>query len=368
MSAPVETAELVVHRALYAQPTAHRVLLDAFGTADAVLGASDAALTLSGADARAIRSLRAPVGDEVWIERAWGWLEHDGHSLVRRDDPAYPELLGVINDAPMLLFCNGDPDLLRRDAVALVGSRAATPAALEAAVLFARELASAGLCIVSGMALGIDAQAQAACVEAGFGTAAILGTGVDVIHPKRHTRLADRIAETGVLVSEFPLGTPARPGNFPRRNRVISGLCRATLVVEAAEKSGTLITARLALEQGREVFAVPGSIFSRRSEGCHALIRDGAALARTPADVLGELGLAHVGSGSARTAASGVESAALPDDQRRLLEVMGDAPRTIDELAGLTGPSSAALAAMLTELEIAGRVRMEGPAFVAILR
>ena len=353
-------ADLLVHRALHAQPTAHRVLLEAFDDSDAILGASDAALTLSGVDSRTVRALRERSADKAWLQRALEWLQAPGHSLIRWSEPAYPPQLAVINDAPMLLFCVGDVVTLSRDSVAIVGSRAATPAGLEAEALLARELASAGLSIVSGMALGIDAQAQSACVEGGFGTVAVLGTGVDVVHPKRHSRLADRISATGVLFSEFPLGTPARPGNFPRRNRVISGLSRATLVVEAAEKSGTLNTARLALEQGRDVFAIPGSIFSRRSEGCHALIRDGAALVRTPADVLGELGVL-VG----QVVRSGDEGP-LPDDQKRLVEVMRDAPRTIDELAGLTGLSHAVLAAALTELEIAGRVRTEGATFLAV--
>ena len=248
--------------------------------------------------------------------------------------------------------------MLTRPSVAVVGSRAATPAGLEAAALFARELGQAGLVIVSGMALGIDAHAQRACIVAGGQTVAVFGTGCDVVHPQRHLNLSREIAANGLLLSEFPLGTRPFPGNFPRRNRVISGLTLGTLVVEAAERSGTLITARFAAEQGREVFVVPGSIFSRRSEGCHALIREGAALVRAPGDVLAELGFApHVTVKASRT---------LPVAESRLLECLGDGPLTLDQLSAASGVAPQALAASLTELEISGHVKSLGGTYMRV--
>ncbi|HEX2123432.1 MAG TPA: DNA-processing protein DprA, partial [Thermoanaerobaculia bacterium] len=210
-------------------------------------------------------------------------------STITRIDPEYPPMLLEIVDPPLVLHVRGDASLLARPSVALVGSRRASPYAINAAQALARQLASAGLAIVSGLARGVDAAGHQGTLEAGGKTIAVLGTGIDVIYPRSHASLFRRIGREGVIVSEFPPGTPPKPENFPIRNRVISGLAHGTVVVEATGRSGSLITARMAAEQGRDVFAVPGSIFSAGSEGTHRLIQYGAKLVHEANDVLEEL-------------------------------------------------------------------------------
>jgi DNA processing protein len=261
-------------------------------------------------------------------------------------DTAYPKQLLEIPDPPALLYVAGDARLLSSPALAIVGSRNATPQGLRNAHAFARALSDAGLAIVSGLAIGVDSEAHRGGLEGPGSTIAVLGTGIDVIYPRRNAPLAEDILSRGALVSEFPLGTEPHAGNFPRRNRLISGLAKGCLVVEAAVDSGSLISARFAADQGREVFAIPGSIHSPLSKGCHALIKQGAKLVESAQDVLEELGI------SARRA----EIAPEPGEGHDLLEKMGFDPCDIDELTVRSGLPAEAVSAALLELELDGKI------------
>jgi DNA processing protein len=241
------------------------------------------------------RQLAAPMPAAAadLIERTLKWVQEPGHHALTLADAAYPQALFTTGDPPLLLFVRGNPAALSRPSLAVVGARSATTAGAENARAFSRYLAGHGWCVVSGLAEGIDAAAHEGALDAGpqgAGTVAVMGTGIDVVYPPRHAGLADRIAAGGALVTELPLGAPAQRHNFPRRNRLVAGLARGVLVVEAARQSGSLITARLAGENGREVFAIPGSIHSPLSRGCHALIRQGAKLVETARDITDELG------------------------------------------------------------------------------
>jgi DNA processing protein len=280
------------------------------------------------------------------LERA----ARQGIAAVVFPDPGYPELLRAIREPPVVLWVAGDRRL-DRPAVAVVGARAASTGGLEVAGRLARELANAGLAIVSGLARGCDAAAHLGALEAHGTTIAVLGCGADVVYPPEHRGLYDRIRTNGAIVSELSPGTPPLPGHFPLRNRIISGLSRAVVIVEASEKSGSLITAACALEQGRDVMAVPGSTLSSRHRGCHALLRDGARLVETAADVLEELGW---------TASSEVENGNPPDGNPpdALLELLGsEEDSDLDRLAVRSGLSIPALLERLMALELSGKVR-----------
>ncbi len=228
--------------------------------------------------------------DYARVDAALNWLEHgDNHHIISQSDPLYPSLLQQINDPPSLLFLKGDPTALMRPNIAMVGSRAASQSGLTVAYQLAQELAHCRLTVNSGMAAGIDGAAHQGAIDAGGTTVAVLGTGVDVTYPKRHRKLYQDIQRVGCVISEFWPNTQAFAGNFPKRNRIISGLSLGVLVVEAARKSGSLITARLALEQGREVFSVPGNILAGDHQGCHDLLRSGAKLVESAVDVVEEL-------------------------------------------------------------------------------
>jgi DNA processing protein len=287
-------------------------------------------------------------------ERSLAWLAIPGHELLTWDDPHYPRALLEIADPPPALFFLGTRSALARPALAIVGSRHATPAGIETARAFARSLSGAGVTIPSGLALGIDGAAHEGALGGAGSTIAVVATGLDRVYPAAHRDLARAIAERGALLSEFPPGTPPLPHHFPRRNRLISGLSRGVLVVEGALSSGSLLTARSAVEQGREVFAIPGSIHSPLSKGPHRLIRDGAKLVETAQDVLDELRLPGVAVGVAPAAGDAPE----PSDpiQRKLLDSMGDAPVAIDQLATRSALAAEAISAALIELELAGRV------------
>lgn len=238
--------------------------------------------------------LAQPPSSEIkdQIEKTLAWIEHPTHYLVTLADPAYPASLLETHDPPPVLYVNGNPELLHRPSIAIVGARSATPGGEENARAFAQYLAQAGWCVLSGLASGIDAAAHTGALVAGpqgGQTIAVLGTGIDIVYPARNRNLAHQIAEQGALVTEFPLGCKAMPHQFPRRNRIVAGLSRGVLVVEAALQSGSLITARQASEIGREVFAIPGSIHSPLSRGCHALIRQGAKLVESGQDIIEEL-------------------------------------------------------------------------------
>ena len=276
--------------------------------------------------------------------RAIGWTE-----------AAYPRQLAEIDDPPAVLWVRGDPAALAAPAVAVVGSRTGSPYACTVAERLAAGLAGHGVAVISGLARGVDAAAHHGALAAGGPTVAVLGSGVDVVYPPEHAKLAERIAAQGVLASELGPGAPPLRHHFPRRNRILSGLARAVVVVEATVRSGSLITARLAAEQGREVMAVPGNVLSGRSRGAHRLIRDGARIVETAADVLEEMGLAApAGDG----APSPAEAAAERDPVLARMEP-GD-PCSVDRLAEQSGLALPALLTHLTELELRGRVARVG--------
>ncbi|OIQ88888.1 hypothetical protein GALL_292140 [mine drainage metagenome] len=285
--------------------------------------------------------------DPAVLAATLDWLQGPGNALVTLADPDYPRPLLEIPDPPPLLYAKGRLALMNAPAFAVIGSRNATPQGEKTAEDFARALSDAGYCIVSGLALGIDGAAHRGGLQGRASTIAVVGTGLDMVYPARHRELAHRIAELGLLISEFPIGTPSKAQNFPRRNRIISGLSRGCLVVEANLQSGSLITARLAAEQGREVFAIPGSIHSPVAKGCHQLIRQGAKLVDSIHDILEELeGLPPPAEASATQSDS-------PDP---LLLQMGFDPVGIDVLAERCGLTGETVSAMLTMLELDGQV------------
>lgn len=328
---------------------AFRRLLVTFGSPEAILGAGHAALSRV-LDAK-LASLICEGGAREGLAAISGWLDDPNNHLIPFADSAYPAALLQIPDPPTLLYAKGRMPLLNQPAIAIVGSRSATPHGMATAESLAKALSDAGLTVVSGMASGIDAAAHRGGLSGAASSVAVVGTGLDIVYPARNRPLAHELAARGALVSEFPLGTPALAGNFPRRNRLISGIARGCVVVEAAAQSGSLITARLAAEQGREVFAVPGSIHSPLSKGCHQLIRQGAKLVETAQDVLEEF---HM------TAPAPPSSAAPPlrAPARLLLEQLGFEPCDVDTLSARTGFGSDVVLALLSELEIAGCVAL----------
>jgi DNA processing protein len=337
-------------------PVSFRKLLGEFGDPQAVCVASRSALGRIVPNEVADAILRGP--DTTRIDVALRWLEEPGNHVISLADAAYPPFLLEISDPPPLLYVMGDPGLLNRAALAVVGSRNATPQGCANSEAFARELSDGGFTVISGLALGIDAAAHRGGLAGASSSLAVVGTGLDIVYPARNRDLAHQLAAQGALVSEFPLGTPALSGNFPRRNRLISGLARGCLIVEAALKSGSLITARYALEQGREVFAIPGSIHSPLSKGCHLLIKQGAKLVENSNDILEELGAAmHVESatpGEADTSPEHVE----------LLAALGFDPFDLDTLCERSGLTPETASAMLLTLELDGTVsRLPGGKF-----
>jgi DNA processing protein len=296
------------------------------------------------------------------LERTLAWLAADEHrQIVTLGDPAYPSSLLETADPPLLLYVQGRIELLCAESIAIVGSRSATRQGLDNAQRFAAQLSHAGFTVVSGLALGIDAAAHEGALEGAGSTLAVVGTGLDSAYPTRNRPLANRIAELGLLVSEYSLGTPPLQAHFPQRNRIIAGLARATLVVEAAPRSGSLITARLANEAGRDVFAIPGSIHSQQSRGCHALIKQGAKLVESVADIVEEL---RPGAGTTSQRRPAAPSTA---DSDPVLEALGFDPLTLDALAERTGWPPAELNIRLLDLELDGRVaRLPGQRFQRI--
>ncbi|MBW0148129.1 DNA-processing protein DprA [Marinobacter arenosus] len=285
-------------------------------------------------------------------------------SIVTCQDPDYPEALGHIHDAPLVLYARGDLSLLARNQIGIVGSRHASVAGLDHARTFAAELSARHLLVTSGLALGVDGAAHAGALDQGFATLAVIGSGLDRIYPSQHRRLGQRVIEHGLMVSEYPPGTPARAAHFPQRNRIISGLSRGVLVVEAGLKSGSLITARLALEQGREVFAIPGSVHSPVARGCHHLIKQGARLVETVDDVLEELGTWWSFSGAdnpavppdAERAGRRPELAGLAQREIAVFEALGYDPQSTDALSSVTGLPADQLMQSLLLLELQGLV------------
>jgi DNA processing protein len=303
--------------------------------------------------------------DEARLAADLDWLAQPGHRLLCCTEEDFPPQLETIPQSPAALFVVGDAGLLLRPQVAIVGSRSAGPVGLANAREFAADLTRAGLLVTSGMADGIDGAAHAAALDAGGATVAVIGTGPDRVYPRKHHELALRIAAAGAIVSEFPPGTAALPGHFPRRNRIIAGLALGTLVVEAGIRSGSLITARLAAEQGREVFALPGSIHNPLAAGCHELIGDGARLVQRPDDIVAalapaarelgnELAARLAAEPSARSPAAAETGPAWRTDEeyRRLLDAMGYDPAALDDLVERSGLKAAAVSSMLLMLEL----------------
>lgn len=325
---------------------AQRALLAAFGSPEEALASPGDHLAALIEPEPAALLLKGP--DPALLEKTLSWIDQPGNHLLTLNDAAYPAMVREIHDPPAVLYAMGRVELLQSRGLAIVGSRNATPQGARDAEEFARELSKAGLCIVSGLALGIDAAAHRGGLAGGASTIAVMGTGANRLYPPPNRALAREIGERGCLLTEFALGTPPLPGNFPCRNRLISGLSRGVLVVEGARKSGSLSTARSAIDQNREVFAMPGSIHSPQSKGCHYLIKEGAKLVECAEDILVELGLALPGD-VARHEPTILEP-------HPLLDEMGFDPVTVDQLANRTGRQAAAICAGLSQLEIEGRI------------
>lgn len=353
-------------------PRTAPALLAAFGSPDAIFAADHALLAahLSPAQARAIRQ-PASADTLRLVDATLRWLEQPGHTVLALGQPGYPDLLAAIPDPPLLLYIKGCPDLLAGPALAIVGSRNASTQGKANALAFAEALSRAGLAIVSGLALGVDAAAHEGALKGAGSTVAVIGTGPDLVYPARNRALCERIAADGCIVSEYPVGTPPLPGNFPKRNRIISGLAAGVLVVEAAAQSGSLITARQAAEQGREVFAIPGSIHAALSKGCHLLIREGAKLVDGAGDVLEAMAWSPLAgrrpSPQLPAAAEAAAVSSAEDDS--LLAALGHDPVEPDTLLALVGGTPGELSTRLLLLELAGAVeRLPGGQFQRIVR
>lgn len=383
-------------------PSLRYPLLSALGLPEQIYDHGAAALARHVPQDLAIQlAAEPPAALRARIDSALEWATQPNHHIVTLADPGYPQSLLTIADPPTVLYINGDPARLNLPALAVVGARSATPGGCENASAFAHHLASHGWCVVSGLAQGIDAAAHEGALQAGpdhASTIAIMGTGIDRVYPARHRDLAHRIAEQGALVSEFPLGMGALPHHFPMRNRLVAGLARGVLVVEAARQSGSLITARLAGESGREVFAIPGSIHSPLSRGCHALIRQGAKLVETAQDITDELGgslsprasrtqaLAGATSDGDAIADTSTPADTSPDDATAidrttlpgtpalddppdtpLLQALGYDPLHLDVLQARTGLDIPTLTTQLLTLELGGHIaRLDGGRFQRI--
>ena len=298
--------------------------------------------------------------DWVSADAAIEWAACDHCSIVTMRDADYPPLLAHLHDAPPILFVRGDPGVLSHPQIALVGSRKASATGCEISAQLARELTQSGLLVTSGLAYGIDAAAHRGALSADGRTIAVLGSGVDRIYPRPHEQLAAEITRAGALVSEFPLGSPPRAHHFPRRNRIISGLTGGTVVVEAVASSGSIITAMQALDQGREVFAVPGSIRDPRSRGCHALIKQGAKLVESAADILDEIGPRMSNAPRSKAESVAVRDSCKGSDigerETRLLNQCGYEPTSIDTLVVRSGLTANEVSSMLLALELKGHI------------
>ena len=331
------------------------------GEPPVISSCNDSQLTAAGLNQGQLRAFREP--DERAIEGALQWLAAADHHLVPVTDPVYPAILREIGAPPQLLFAKGDPRILNNLQIAVVGSRNPTRNGYETAYDFSAYLAMTGLTITSGLALGIDAASHLGCLDANRKTIAVTGNGLDMVYPPKHRQLAHRIAEQGLLISEYLPGTKPLAQHFPQRNRIIAGLSLGTLVVEAAQKSGSLITAYRALEQNREVFAVPGSIHSPLARGCHRLIKQGAKLVESAQDILEELGTL---AGAQLEISDSENAARVPHDHsdndahQVVLEAMSFDPVSVDTLSQRTGMAVAELSSILLILELENKVSAEG--------
>jgi DNA processing protein len=299
--------------------------------------------------------------DDTERERELVWAGKPNHHIIDSSSDDFPELLRQIAGPPERLYVVGNPEALHLPSLAIVGSRNPTQGGIQNAYDFAKHLGQSGFCIVSGLAQGIDTAAHEGALDAGAMTVAFLGHGIDRIYPASNTALAKRIARQGALCSEFPLGAEPRREHFPQRNRLISGLCLGTLVVEAAKRSGSLISARLAAEQGREIFAIPGSIHNPMSRGCHQLIRQGAKLVENAADIINELGslVEHLLQTTEESATPSASASDDDADYQLLLDAMGFDPRTTDQLAETSGLTIEQVSSMLLILELEDKIEAQ---------
>ena len=342
-------------------------LIERFGSPEKAVNASTSALRAAGVNQKAIHFIQSP--PRQLIQQNLEWATERGHVIRTCQCPQYPEKLKELKDAPPLLFIKGCEDLLNEPQIAIVGSRHPTPGGQANTKNFSQKLAQSGLLVTSGMALGIDAVAHQAALDTGSATVAVIATGQDIIYPAKNKSLAETIAKKGVLVSEFIVGTAPHASNFPRRNRLISALSLGVVVVEAKIRSGALITARSAGEQGREVFAVPGSIRNPNAQGCHRLIQQGAKLVESVEDILSELRpqIEFILQRSAPTAADQPAAPALLEPQsRQLLEQMGYDSVTMDALVDRSGLPVQTVSALLVHLELEGYVSSENNIYIRI--
>ena len=352
-------------------------LLDAFPRIEHIFSASRDQLRKAGLSASQIHALESvddPSNEtslQAGVQAEIDWLQQPDHHIITIQDPLYPQAMRDLADAPILLYVRGDPEYLNRPQLAMVGSRNPTAAGRATAREFAGHLSQTGITITSGLAAGIDGAAHQGALQGIAGTIAVVAHGLDIIYPASHQQLALQISENGAIIAEMPLGTTPVPGLFPRRNRLISAMSLGTLVVEAARNSGSLITARLAREQNREVFAIPGSIHNPMARGCHQLIRQGAKLVETADDILEEISallpraMENSSHGRAQKSAeqgqdgkdSGIgERPALDPDHQKLLKCLAYEPASIDELVDKSGFRAAEVASMLLILELQGTI------------
>jgi len=340
-------------------PGTFHTLLETFGSVEATLNARAQQLSELGIKTETCNALCS--GERPDIEADLNWCTENDHHIITLLDEHYPTQLKDLPDAPPVLYVRGDPDYLQQPQLAMVGSRNPTAGGRNTAREFARHLSNVGITITSGLASGIDGASHEGALQGLAGTIAVVAHGLDIVYPAQHQKLAQIISENGAVVSEMPIGTQPLRGLFPRRNRLISAFSLGTLVVEAAQKSGSLITARLALEQGREVFAIPGSIHNPMTRGCHQLIRQGAKLVESANDILEELRIPAVKNTlyPIKTAADIHENPedshkTLDPDHQKLPKCLAYTPASIDELVGSSGYKAAEIASMLLILELEG--------------
>lgn len=375
-------ARLQIWRAAGIGPASLNRLLNYFGSAATALAASDTAISQAGLKPEIVQHLRAVPTEAAAADLEWLHRAAHRHILVP-EDSRYPKLLRDVKAAPPILFVAGNPELLNEPQLAMVGSRTPTSYGKDNAQAFAQYLARHGISVTSGLALGIDTSSHQGALEAGGHTIAVIATGLDIMYPAKNRSLAEQIVEQGAIVSEFPIGVKPQAQNFPRRNRIISGLSLGTLVVEAALQSGSLVTAQHALEQGREVFAIPGSIHSPLAHGCHRLIRQGAKLVETAADILEELAPqlqtylgVHVNAADAHTPQTSKppkplsflkqvitqgnteerSTADLDPEEQQILATIGLEPLPIDQIVIQTGLTTDVVSSMLLMLELQGYI------------
>lgn len=354
------TSALLLNRIPEIGAVRFRRLIEHFGAAEAVLKAPlSALLQVPGIGGATAQIIRKHAGDAAWAEQELKLAEGNGIQILTLEHPLYPERLRTLNDAPPILYCKGKLELLNADSIALVGTRDATPYGERMARTLAADLAQAGVATVSGLARGIDTFVHQSTLAAGGATVAVLGTGLLNVYPSQNRKLAQEIEQKGLMVSEFPLKMGPEPGNFPERNRIIAGLSLGTVVIEAGDKSGALITGRLATEQGREVFAVPGPATSKVSAGSNRLIKNGAKLTESAEDILEEISAfqEHLSTLRYNKERGGKSAVSLSKDESDVLKALCSDPVHIDRLSTQFKFSTGAFSKVLLDLELKGMIK-----------